>query len=300
MFKLNPRWVTVCAVLVLQAVSMSTAYAQELLQDSDYDGIVDSAEVSTYQTDPLVADTDGDGYQDLVELEHGSDPTTASITPESVLAKDVNNLVARDDPWWWLAARIFGITGFILLTGVVIMGLTQTSKVLIKVRLMGIPMALRVHRVLALLTLTSLGAHVAGLVFDSYIKLTLVEALVPFRLTREVNSALGFDLRLPVGLGIVAGYLMVVLIFTSEQRGKVIPVRLWRALHYLTFLAYGLLLVHGILSGTDTAQPWMLAIYITSGVAVACFVVLRLFKAKLVRAARPSLGVTQVLNKRVN
>ncbi|MBX3183363.1 MAG: hypothetical protein KIT72_03650 [Polyangiaceae bacterium] len=59
--------------------------------DSDNDGLLDSFEdangdcvVNVGETDRIRADTDGDGASDLIERELGSNPTSASETPQSM------------------------------------------------------------------------------------------------------------------------------------------------------------------------------------------------------------------------
>lgn len=43
--------------------------------DSDFDGLSDSQELNTYETNPLLDDTDGDGYKDGYEVSLGHDPS---------------------------------------------------------------------------------------------------------------------------------------------------------------------------------------------------------------------------------
>jgi hypothetical protein len=52
-------------------------------KDTDSDGLPDGEEIDEYLTDPLVTDTDGDGYLDGVEALNGSDPTDPDSIPKS-------------------------------------------------------------------------------------------------------------------------------------------------------------------------------------------------------------------------
>ncbi len=63
--------------------------------------------------------------------------------------------------------------------------------------------------------------------------------------------------------------------------------RLWRTLHYLSFLTYVLFVVHGILSGSDSKQSWMIAIYTTSVLLVLFFIFLRIFKKQIALKVKP-------------
>ncbi|MFP4598313.1 MAG: OmpA family protein [Persicimonas sp.] len=48
------------------------------LADSDFDGVDDGEEIDVHGTDPCDPDSDGDGVYDFVELDDGTDPTSAS------------------------------------------------------------------------------------------------------------------------------------------------------------------------------------------------------------------------------
>lgn len=58
------------------------SYREQSLEDTDGDGLTDSEERLNYGTDALKADTDGDGYSDLVEVQNGINPKSASDLPE--------------------------------------------------------------------------------------------------------------------------------------------------------------------------------------------------------------------------
>ncbi|MCZ4495501.1 MAG: Ferric reductase like transrane component, partial [Thermoleophilia bacterium] len=58
----------------------------------------------------------------------------------------------------------------------------------------------------------------------------------------------------------------------------------WRALHFMTFPTWLLAAGHGVLAGTDSAQPWMRALYLGSIGIVAGLVLVR---AGSVPARRP-------------
>jgi hypothetical protein len=54
-------------------------------KDSDDDGLSDGDEVNLYGTDPNDVDSDDDGYYDGAEVAAGSNPTNASVTPNSTV-----------------------------------------------------------------------------------------------------------------------------------------------------------------------------------------------------------------------
>ena len=55
-------------------------------RDPDHDGLTNYQELNVYHTDPNVADTDGDGFSDGYEVSVGTDPASATGTPETQIA----------------------------------------------------------------------------------------------------------------------------------------------------------------------------------------------------------------------
>lgn len=57
---------------------------------------------------------------------------------------------------------------------------------------------------------------------------------------------------------------------------RLIGQRTWRLLHYLGFLVYILITVHGILSGTDSKHPAMHCLYLITGACILCLLYYRI------------------------
>ncbi len=259
----------------------SAAHAQDVLKDSDLDGVSDDKELNVYRTDPNNSDTDGDGFSDLQEILNKTDPLDSKSTPVEIYYKENIKVLERKDPLAWYISRISGITAFILLTFVVCFGLLQTSRALVKIRIMGVLTAQEVHRTIAWAGLFMVILHFMALFFDNYFKLYIIELIVPFTIHRDFRSVLGFDYTYASALGIIAFYTIILLIATSELRKKVISMKAWRAIHYASFAGYLMFLVHGYLSGTDSREPWMRWIYIVSMTMVFSFLLARIFKKRL-------------------
>jgi methionine sulfoxide reductase heme-binding subunit len=189
-------------------------------------------------------------------------------------------LISNTIPLAWYITRATGITSFILLTILVSFGLLMSSKSLLKWRFLSIPTAFEAHHVIAFLSLGSVIIHVASLLFDKTFKLNLNELILPFQIVRPFKSALGYNLTLATGLGIIALYLMLLLIITSLLRTKLISTKIWRLIHYLGLLFYVTFLVHGFIAGTDSTEWWMRAIYIASAAYIGSLLLLRIFAKK--------------------
>jgi sulfoxide reductase heme-binding subunit YedZ len=153
-------------------------------------------------------------------------------------------------PTFWIEARASGMLAFALLTVSVIAGLVLKSR--------PFGTALKpatvtdTHRFLALLCLGATGIHGAALVLDSTVQLSVLGLVVP---------GLGSYRPLWVGIGIVAAELMV-LVYGSFSQRKRIGAKNWRRLHWATYGIFVAMVVHGIMAGTDTTQPWALGMYL--------------------------------------
>jgi len=112
------------------------------------------------------------------------------------------------------------------------------------------------HRFLSALGLVAVVTHVGALLADRYARVSLA-ALV------------GRDPRPGVVAGAIAFWLVLALPFSFRlRRARVLSQRVWRSLHYLAYAAWGLSLVHGVTSGTDTRSRAAVALYAGSAAIV--------------------------------
>jgi predicted ferric reductase len=170
---------------------------------------------------------------------------------------------------YWYMARAGGIMGYILLWLSVVWGLILSTK--ITEGLVPAPLAYGLHEFLSLGTILFATFHALILLGDSYIKFTIFHLTIPFSAPYE---------PLWTGLGTLGFYLSAVLTGSFYLR-KQIGQKVWRALHYLTFGAYLLALVHGIMAGTDSRVGLIQLIYFSTGFSVLFLVYYRLFILKV-------------------
>lgn len=181
---------------------------------------------------------------------------------------------------FWYVARTSGLLAYGLLFMTVVLGLRVRTRALKDV---GVGWgAIDLHRVAGTAGLVAIAVHLAALALDSYMPFGGAELFVPFASSYR---------PLPTALGIVALYLMLAVIGTSLMRAR-LPLRLWRALHLLSYAAFALALFHGLGAGTDAAQPWARPAYWLSGSIVAALYFARLFDpfampSRAARAVRP-------------
>ena len=148
----------------------------------------------------------------------------------------------------WYLMRGSGVVSMLLLTAVVALGVATASRTTLGRLPRFVTMSL--HRSLALLSVVFLAIHVATAVIDPYAGIGLAAVVVPFVASRSAFW---------MGLGAMALDLVGALIVTSALRHR-LPAALWRGVHWLAYLAWPVALLHGVGGGTDTGEPWMLAL----------------------------------------
>jgi sulfoxide reductase heme-binding subunit YedZ len=128
-------------------------------------------------------------------------------------------------------------------------------------RLPGLPRfgAVALHRSVSLVSAVLLAVHVVTAVVDSYVGIPAVAAVVPF--TSGWRPA-------GIGLGALAVELLVVIVASSLLRGR-IPLRLWRAVHWTSYLLWPLAFAHGLMTGTDLGSGWPLVLVLGCAAVVA-------------------------------
>ena len=164
----------------------------------------------------------------------------------------------------WALGRGTGVVALALFTLSVLLGiLTRSGRPLVGLPRFAVTL---VHRNVALLATTFLAVHLVTLFGDSYAQLRLVDFVLPF---------LGANKPFWLGLGTVAVDLLIAVIVTSLARGYV-GVRLFRAVHWLTYLIWPVALLHAVGNGTDAGEGWFVAFAIVCVAAVTAALMWRL------------------------
>ena len=119
------------------------------------------------------------------------------------------------------------------------------------------------HSFLNWLGLGFAALHGIILIGDHFIKIGLPEVFTPF---------LSPYRPVPVGLGIIAFYLMLLLSLSFYARNH-LGQKNFRLLHYVSYAVFLMVTVHGVLAGTDSGALWWL--YAVSLVVVVVMTVMR-------------------------
>ena len=168
------------------------------------------------------------------------------------------------DTLLWYTTRGAGIVSLLLLSAVLVLGVLSAQRF----ETAGWPRFLTVglHRNLSLTAVLFLLLHIVTAVVDPFTSLGWVAALVPF----------GSGYRtFWLGLGTVSAELLAAIIVTSLLR-RWIGAAAWRLVHWLSYAAWPVAVVHGWGTGTDSGAGWLVAIQLLCGLAVGLAVIARL------------------------
>ncbi len=180
-------------------------------------------------------------------------------------------------PAAWMIARAAGLVAFGLLTLSVWLGLAMSTRLLgprRQKRLLGL------HRSLSAMGLSALALHAGALMLDPVVHFGALAVLVPFAAPWRPAA---------VAAGVVAGWLTVALVASFRLR-RLIGQRGWRRLHYASFAAFVLAMVHAITAGTDLAGIGGPILALAAGAPVLWLTIVRILTPRAAR--RPAAAAS--------
>ena len=163
----------------------------------------------------------------------------------------------------WYLTRGTGVVTLLLLTAAVVLGIVTSVR-------WASPRWPRfvlewLHRNVSLVVLVFLAVHVGTAVIDAFAPLRWIDAVIPFRSAYR---------PLWVGFGALALDLLVAVAVTSLLRVR-LGYGAWRAVHWAAYACWPLALLHGLGTGSDARQPWMLAVGAVAVISVVAAAVWR-------------------------
>ncbi len=166
---------------------------------------------------------------------------------------------------YWYLARGTGVVSLLLFTAVMVLGLLGSLRFSAGPRWPRFTID-SLHRDLSLLAVALLVVHILTSVLDGFAPIGLIDGLVPF------NSAYR---PLWLGLGALSLDIMLALVVTSLVRRR-LGYGAWRAIHWLAYASWPVAVLHGLGTGTDTDQWWMLALTAGCVAAVVAALMIRI------------------------
>jgi predicted ferric reductase len=144
----------------------------------------------------------------------------------------------------WALGRGTGVMALVLFTSAIVLGiLARSGRRVAGLGRFGIS---DLHRAAALTGAGLVVAHVGSLLFDPYAQLRLVDLALPFLASYR---------PLWLGLGTLTLDLLVVVTVVSLLRGRLGP-RVFRVVHWATYVLWPIAVLHALGSGTDAGSTW--------------------------------------------
>lgn len=157
---------------------------------------------------------------------------------------------------YWYMSRISALLAYLFIWGATVWGLLLSTKIAKPV--LSPLSAFGIHEFLSFLGLGFAAFHALILLGDRYIQFNLGDILIPFAASYK---------PIQVGVGIISLYLYALIIFSFYIKRK-ISHKVWRSIHYLTFLTYLMILAHGLLAGSDSTLMFTKIMYTASAAAI--------------------------------
>jgi sulfoxide reductase heme-binding subunit YedZ len=172
---------------------------------------------------------------------------------------------------WWYIARASGIIAWLFITASVLWGILLSTKLFPAHRRPA--WLLDLHRGLGALSVLFLLTHVGALVADNYVHFDIVDILVPVASEWKTWQ---------VAIGVFAFWGVVIVEFTSLAM-KHLPKKLWRGIHFTSYLTFLLTSFHGTFAGTDATNKMYVATTIVTTVVLVVAVSYRIATRRSVR-----------------
>lgn len=151
------------------------------------------------------------------------------------------------DQLLWLTSRAAALTAFFVVAAALLTGQALRSAMF--------EGALRnrdlsnLHRFLTVCWVPFVALHILAMTFDAVARISPLDLVIPFRVSYAA---------LPIGLGTIGFDLLLIVTITAYLRSHLDPTA-WRWLHRLSYVMFGVFLLHALLAGSDFARPIVLA-----------------------------------------
>jgi predicted ferric reductase len=161
-----------------------------------------------------------------------------------------DSLLSAQPKAYWYLARTAGVVAYVLLWASVALGVAIKNKM--AQVWPGGPRAVDLHQFASLFALTVAVFHALILLGDRYANYSIAQILIPFAIPGRLSPWFG--------VGQLAFYVMLPVAFSFYAR-RFIGFKVWRLIHYASFVVYLFVTVHSLWSGTDATTPAMLGLY---------------------------------------
>ena len=151
------------------------------------------------------------------------------------------------DQLLWLTSRAAALTAFFVMAAALLTGQALRSAMFegaVRNRDLS-----NLHRFLTVCWVPFVVLHVLAMTLDAVARIGPLDLVIPFRVSYAA---------LPIGLGTIGFDLLLLVTIAAYLRDHVDPAA-WRWLHRLSYVMFGVFVLHALLAGTDFARPVVLA-----------------------------------------
>ena len=173
------------------------------------------------------------------------------------------------DQFFWVLARVAGLGSYAALAIALVTGIALRTAVF---DWLGSNRAVRaLHEYTTVLWIPLAALHLGSLLLDTTARIGVLDLFVPF------HSSYG---TLAIGVGALSLDLLLVVTVAAYLRRRMRQ-QLWLWLHRVAYVAFGLVFLHAVLSGTDFSDPVVSAITWGSAAALLTLAIARLLGGRL-------------------
>ena len=175
----------------------------------------------------------------------------------------------------WLLIRGSGLAAFGLLAAATLWGLLISTKVL--GRAVKAKPVTWFHESLGLGALFATVVHMVALVLHDYVDFTIRDVLIPGAATWRPEA---------VAFGVI-GFYALVAVSLSFYVKRFIGQKAWRAIHTMAFGLFVTALLHGIMAGSDSGNPVVVALYAAATAATVTMVAVKVAQSRAPQPGYP-------------
>ena len=170
----------------------------------------------------------------------------------------------------WNLIRTSGFLAYFLFTFSIASGLMSRLFIFQKQK----QLMLELHKISGWTGMLTVVFHATLLLVDSYVSYQIWGILIPF----SAEYAPVFS-----ALGTISSYFFLLTLATSDFFIKTLGRSLWKKIHFLVIPAWILMILHGILIGTDSAKTWASLLYGGGIILVIILLAFRYLESRLER-----------------
>ncbi len=202
-----------------------------------------------------------------------------SVTVETIPGQTLTQIVKEraENSWPWYIVRASGIVAGVSLILLLLSGIGSVTGHFF--RFLDPLTAWASHRALGITFVVSVLIHMFTLLFDHFVPFNLVDILVPWASSYKQVTLFGLHLgSLFVALGVLAFYGSIIVVATSLLLVDRKP-KLWKLIHYLSYLIIFDVFIHAFFLGTDTGHGTGRILWVIGNVMVLIAIGIRLNRA---------------------